>query len=170
MSIIEMNFEKETAKGDNRMQKNPKKPMRLKIFGVMLAAAMAVCITGCSGKTDKGAPEGTEAVQDVQKDGAVLGEGEKKFDLTIADQDGEETRLEIHTDQETVGAALTELGVIEGEEGDYGLYVTTVNGITADYETDGVYWAFYINNEYAQTGVDATEITEGDDYSFRIEQ
>ena len=69
-----------------------------------------------------------------------------------------------------VGDALTELNLISGDEGDYGLYVKTVNGITADYDTDGSYWAFYVNNEYAQTGVDLTPITEGDYYSFKIEK
>ena len=55
--------------------------------------------------------------------------------------------LEIHTDQETVGAALLELGLIAGEESEYGLFIKTVNGLTADYDTDGVYWAFYIDGE-----------------------
>ena len=47
--------------------------------------------------------------------------------------------------------------------------VTTVNGITVDFDTDGVYWAFYINDEYAQSGVDATPIEEGANDSFRVE-
>ena len=45
----------------------------------------------------------------------------------------------------------------------------TVNGITADYDTDGVYWAFYVNDEYATSGVDVTEITEGDSYALKVE-
>ena len=44
-----------------------------------------------------------------------------------------------------------------------------VNGITADYDTDGKYWAFYINGEYATTGVDATEIDEEAVYTFAVE-
>lgn len=150
------------------MQKNHKKQILSWLLCVMLTAAIAVCAAGC-GKTEKGTPEDA-AAQNVWEDGSVLGEGEKEFALTIVDKEGEETGIEIHTDEETVGAALLELGVIDGEDGDYGLYVKTVNGVTADYETDGVYWAFYINDEYAQTGVDATEITEGASYSFRIEE
>ena len=46
----------------------------------------------------------------------------------------------------------------------------TVNGITVDYEEDGAYWAFYIGDEYATTGVDATDIEEGASYSFKIEK
>ena len=56
------------------------------------------------------------------------------------------------------------------EEGDYGLYVKTVNGVTADYDVDQTYWAFYINGEYASTGVDATSVTAGDTYSFKVEK
>ena len=61
------------------------------------------------------------------------------------------------------------MGIIEGEQGPYGLYVKAVNGVYADYDTDGAYWAFYINGEYAETGVDMTEIDETAVYSFRYE-
>lgn len=46
----------------------------------------------------------------------------------------------------------------------------TVNGMTADYDKDGVYWAFYIDGEYAMTGIDATNITDGAQYAFRMEK
>ena len=46
----------------------------------------------------------------------------------------------------------------------------TVNGMTADYDKDGVYWAFYIDGEYAMTGVLATNITDGAQYAFRMEK
>lgn len=46
----------------------------------------------------------------------------------------------------------------------------TVNGMTADYDKDGVYWAFYIDGEYAMTGVDATNITDGAQYAFQMEK
>ena len=87
----------------------------------------------------------------------------------MTDKDGKETQFEIHTDKESVGEALQELGLIDGEEGEYGLFVKTVNGITADYDADGVYWAFYINGEYANSGIDVTKITEGDSYALKVE-
>ena len=46
----------------------------------------------------------------------------------------------------------------------------TVNGMTADYDKDGVYWAFYIDGEYAMTGIGATNITDGAQYAFRMEK
>lgn len=132
---------------------------------MMLIAAMALGMTGCGGKEEAAAP----AAGTVYEDGEVLGEGEKEFAFTVVDADGVETNLEIHTDKETVGEALLDLGVIAGEDGDYGLYVKTVNGLTVDFEEDGKYWAFYINGEYGMTGVDATTITEGDSYAFKVE-
>ena len=84
------------------------------------------------------------------------------------DLEGNETWFEIHTDEEMVGAALMDVGLIVGEEGPYGLYVKEVNGISADYDKDKTYWAFYVNDEYGATGVDMTPIEEGNVYSFRV--
>lgn len=143
------------------------------ILCMTLIVAMALLATGCNDGTGNGTPsgEGTEGnVQtNAQAESNQLGEGSITFTLTVVDKEGNETQFEIHTDKETVGEALTELELIAGEESGYGLYVKTVNGITADYDKDGVYWAFYVNGEYAQTGVDSTMITEGDNYSFKVE-
>ena len=67
----------------------------------------------------------------------------------------------IKTDKDTVGQALLEHDLIAGEESQYGLYVKVVNGMTADYDVDQSYWAFYVNGEYGMAGVDGTQITEG---------
>lgn len=105
---------------------------------------------------------GPEASSDV----TVLGEGETVFNFSIVDLDQNETKFEIHTNEVTVGAALLANELIEGSVGEYGLYVTTVNGVTADWDADQTYWAFYVDGEYAMTGVDQTEITAGASYSF----
>lgn len=163
------------------MQKNGSKKLLSFILCMALIVAMAIFTTGCNGNADKDVSSGTGTessaqteteVQDnnsAQADVDVLGTGDTEFTLTVVDKEGGETQFEIHTDKETVGDALTELGFIEGEESEYGLYVKTVNGITADYDTDGVYWAFYVNDEYASSGVDSTTITLGESYSFKVE-
>lgn len=94
-----------------------------------------------------------------------------KTSITVVttDLEGKETTHTIKTDAATVGEALLAEGLIAGEPSDYGLYITTVNGITLDWETDGKYWAFYINGEYAQTGVDATNVEDGAVYTFKPE-
>ena len=96
----------------------------------------------------------------------VLGEGETTIYVTVKDMDGTVTKFQVNTDATTVGEALLAVELIAGDESDYGLYVTSVNGITADWDTEKAYWAFYIGEEYAQTGVDATEIVAGTEYSF----
>lgn len=141
------------------------------ILCITLIVAMAFLTTGCNGKNSSGSgTTGSSQEAASGKESGVLGEGSTQFTFTVVDQDGSETEFEIHTDKETVGEALQELDLIAGEESEYGLLVKTVNGITADYDKDGVYWAFYIDDEYAQTGVDSTEINEGSHYSFKVEK
>ena len=89
-----------------------------------------------------------------------LGEGSKALSVRIEDTKKQVT-FTIHTDKETVGEALFEHNLINGEEGAYGLYVKVANGVLADFDKDGSYWAFYIEDEYAMTGVEATAIEEG---------
>ncbi len=154
------------------MQMNQGKKVSSFILCMVLIVAMALSTVGCNGSKDSGAASGdagAQACAEVQREGGELGEGSKEFALTVTDKDGNETQFEIHTDKETVGEALQELNLIDGEEGEYGLFVKTVNGITADYDADGVYWAFYVNGEYAASGVDVTQITEGDSYALKVE-
>lgn len=154
------------------MQMNQGKKVSSFVLCMVLIVAMALSTVGCNGSKDSGAASGDAGAQagaEVQREGGELGEGSKEFALTVTDKDGNETQFEIHTDKETVGEALQELNLIDGEEGEYGLFVKTVNGITADYDADGVYWAFYVNGEYAASGVDVTQITEGDSYALKVE-
>lgn len=150
-----------------------------RLLCLMLIVAMALMTVGCgtnaqgeestSSVETQVSAENSESGQDAAKDVKVLGEGQTKFQFVVVDREGQETDFEIHTDQTTVGDALLELELIAGEESQYGLYVKTVNGITADYDVDQTYWAFYVNGEYASAGVDATEVEEGATYSFKVE-
>ena len=148
------------------------------VLCLALIAAIALTAFGC---TDTGpeVPEtsGDAAATTAESTGAevpdpnaptVKGEGATVFYFNVVDKDGKETKFEIHTDKTIVGEALLELGLIEGEEGAYGLYVKKVNGITADYEVDGTYWAFYVGDDYGMTGVDLTEIKAGATYAFKV--
>lgn len=145
------------------LKMNCKKKTMSFILCVVLTVAMALSTTGCNGNT--------ASVQDANTTSGVtvLGEGSTSFPFSVTDKDGNETQFEIHTDKETVGEALLELELIAGDDGPYGLYVKTVNNITVDYDTDGKYWAFYIDGEYATSGVDTTPITDGASYAFKVE-
>lgn len=128
------------------------------VFCVVLIAAVALTTTACG---DNAENTSSITASDVVAD--------KSFTFKVTNLEGKETSYEIKSSKETVGEALIDEGLIEGEEGEYGLYVKTVNGITLDYEKDGKYWAFYVDGKYAQNSVDATAITQGATYSFKAE-
>ena len=138
-----------------------KKLLALVLVFVLTAAA---ALTGC-GTT----PAETTAPPAENLDVTVLGEGSKTLDLTIVDKEGVSHLYQIHTDEEMVGFALIKHELIEGEEGPYGMYIKSVLGQTLDYETDGMYWSFYVDGEYALTGVDQTHITGGSSYMLKAE-
>ena len=149
-----------------------------KFFAFILALVMALSLLACGGGAAKPADDHQNAGMDsaadpaapVVTDGATLGEGQHSFTLEIADADGKMITATINTDEETVGAALSKLNIVQGDPGDYGLYIKTVNGVTADYDKDKTYWAFYIDGEYASTAADMTAITDGSVYKLAITQ
>ena len=141
------------------MQKTQTKRLLSLLVCIVLVAATALFAAGC-GKSP--VPSGPL----LYNEGCALGQGEKQFELTVADQEGKELVFEISTDAQTVGEALLELGLIEGEEGPYGLYITEVDGEQAVYEVDQSYWAFYEGEEYASAGVDMTPVVDGGEYSL----
>lgn len=132
----------------------------------LLLLALLLVLSACGA----GAPVAS-AAPPIPAEGEVmtLGEGAKEFSFEITFSDGGTASYLIKTDAATVGEALQSLGLISGEDGAYGLYVTTVGGETVKYEDGGHYWSFYINGDYAATGVDATEVEDGAAYAFRVE-
>ena len=147
------------------------------VLCLALIAAIALTAMGCdqakNPETNGDAPvtttEGGTTPETPDPNAPIVkGEGATVFYFNVVDGDGNETKFEIRTDKTMVGEALLELGLIEGEQGDYGLYVKKVNGITAVYEEDGTYWAFYVGNSYGMTGVDMTDIEPVATYAFKV--
>ena len=136
-----------------------------RLMALLLAAVMLLALAACGQKDAK--DDGK--VELPVADGAVIGTGATAITVEVQGADGKSVTFTVNTDEETVGAALLKVGVIAGEDSDYGLYVKTVNGVTVDYDTDGKYWAFYVDGEYAATGVDSTDITAGATYTFKAE-
>ena len=136
----------------------------MKKFISMLLCLILVCGMAACGEK---APEEPTTVSLVS--GQSYGSGSNTFRFSPPAPDGTETEVTVQTDKDTVGAALLELGLVDGEDSEFGLYIKTVNGITLDYDKDGKYWAFYINGEYAMTGVDATPIEDGAIYALVAE-
>lgn len=137
-----------------------------KLLALALAVLMTLSLAAC-GKKDRGAADKVEL---PVADGAVIGQGATAITVQVTGADGKTVTFTVNTDEETVGAALLGLGVIAGDNSEYGLYVKTVNGETADYDKDGAYWAFYINGEYASVGVDYAAPEAGATYGFQVEK
>lgn len=156
-----------------------------KIFAFVFAAILTVCLlclASCGAETAE-EPESTSAANVSEAETApdlteaetaepieeTIGTGVKAFLFTVTKADGSQHVFHVSTNKTTVGDALCELGLIGGDEDQYGLYVKVVDGVTADYDDDGTYWAFYIDGAYASAGISRTEIDPDASYEMRIE-
>lgn len=130
-----------------------------KQFTMIVALALAVCLLAACGQ-----PVATGIWADATyTEDATLGDGATTLTMVVSAEDKAIT-LTIKTNQTTVAAALLEHGLIEGQDGMY----TVVNGMTADYNVDQTYWAFYLDDAYANEGMDTTDIQEG--VTYRLER
>lgn len=111
-----------------------------RMISLLLALVMVFALTACGAKEEAPAADAVS------------------FKVVVTDLEGNETAFEYTSSAASVGEALVAEGLIEGHETEYGLYIDTVNGITADWDADQTYWAFYINGEYATTGIDVLRL------------
>ena len=80
--------------------------------------------------------------------------------VKITNPDGKTETVKIDTKADNLADALLEKKLVEGEETDYGLYITTVKGVKAE---DGYWWALTDKDgEMLQTGASSTPIADGD--------
>ena len=155
------------------------KSTSLKIAALLVALLMCLFASGCSkNRQDESVTDptaySTEATPDeyasvwadaTYTEDKTFGDGATTFLLEV--QVGTHSvTFTVNTDETILGTALLEHSLIDGEQGPYGLYVKSVNGILADYDVNGRYWGFNKNGEYMMTGVDATEIEAGAHYEL----
>lgn len=132
------------------------------IISIAISVLMIVCLVSCTNNSaDKtGLWENAKYVSDEE-----FGEGKITVQVEVKAEEQSVT-FTVNTDEKYLGDALVGHELIDGEEGQYGLYVKSVNGIVADYDVDQSYWAFYKNGEYMMTGIDTTEIADGEHYEL----
>ncbi len=92
--------------------------------------------------------------------------GSKDITVTVVYADGTDKVFTYHTDAQFLGTVLTESGLVEGDQGAYGLYIKKVDGHRAVYELDQAYWQVFVGEEAAMTGADQIELHDGD--SFKL--
>ena len=129
-----------------------------------LLLLVAAVFVGCGEAAE------TTAYENVVQNAEKIGEGTNTFVFVATFEDKTSKVYEVATDEETVGAALTALELIDGEVGEFGLTVETVCGVTVDFGADSSYWAIYVDGDYAMTGIDAIKCTDVKEVELRFER
>lgn len=94
--------------------------------------------------------------------------GSKNITIEVVNKAQEAATYEVKTDAEYLRQAMEEAEglTFSGTESEFGLAVDTINGEVADYNVDGAYWAFYVNDEYCNYGVDSQPVADGDNFTI----
>lgn len=95
-------------------------------------------------------------------------EGSKAITIEVVDNNQQSKTYSVKTDAEYLRQAMDEAEGLtyEGSEGPYGYSVSAVNGVVADWNVDQSYWAFYVNDQYCNYGVDSQPVNDLD--AFKI--
>lgn len=93
--------------------------------------------------------------------------GEKALTLQVVYADGTADEFAFTTKAEFLRQALEEQRLVEGEESQYGLFIQTVNGVTAD-EAQQQWWCITKGGEEVMTGVDSTPVADGDRFELTL--
>lgn len=122
----------------------------------MLAGAFAACAKKDLGVLWENA---------VYTEDTTLGEGKTTITLDVIAGESKVT-FTLKTDKTVLGDVLKDNKLVEGDEGEFGLYINSVNGIEASWEKDQAYWSVSKNGVALMTGVDSTDIADGEKYEL----
>ena len=92
--------------------------------------------------------------------------GRKEFTVVVVHSDNTTKEFTYKSDQEYLGRALVEVGLVEDNQGPYGLYIEEVDGERAVWEENQAWWGIYIGEESAVTGADEIPLTDGGVYKL----
>lgn len=93
--------------------------------------------------------------------------GDKTVVVEVVHADGNSREFTCQTDEEYLGPLLLEEKLAEGEQGAYGLFITTVDGETAQ-DSLRQWWCITKEGERVDTGVDTTPIADGDHFELTM--
>ena len=156
-----------------------------KLISVIASLTLAACLlAACGNSASSAASESvssevvsseavsseaasSEAVSSEAVSGEESSEAAAEATFTVVDADGNSTDIALSiTEGEKLSDALAAAGVISEEEAAAG-FVTTVNGVTADYDADGAWWCLTdAAGEMTTVGVADIELHNGDSYAF----
>ena len=94
-------------------------------------------------------------------------EGAKALTIVVVHGDGSQKDFDIHTDAEYLDQALTDNQIASGSDSEYGLFITTVDGETAD-DSQQQWWCITKGGETLMTGASETPIADGETYELTL--
>lgn len=94
-------------------------------------------------------------------------EGNKQIIVEVISKDEASKDFKIKTDKEYLGEALQDEKLVEGEVGQYGLFIKTVDGYTAD-DSKQEWWCITKDSEQVNTSADTTPIADGDHFELTL--
>ena len=93
--------------------------------------------------------------------------GAKTVAVEVVYGDASTKEFTYHTDAEYLGEVLLAEKLVEGEQGPYGLFITAVDGETAQ-DSLRQWWCITKEGERVDTGVDTTPIADGDRFELTM--
>lgn len=99
------------------------------------------------------------------KEDAEIGEGAHNVLIEVK-IGGRSVTLTVRSDKDNLADILTESKLVEGDNGEYGLYIKKVNGVAADYETDNAYWGLSKDGTPTAVGASSVTIKDGEHYEL----
>lgn len=93
--------------------------------------------------------------------------GEKALTVQVVYADGSADEFAFTTQAEFLRQALEEQELVQGEESQYGLFIQTVNGVTAD-DSQQQWWCITKGGEELMTGADSTPVADGDQFELTL--
>lgn len=94
-----------------------------------------------------------------------IGKKDIVVEVVVADEPSKE--IAISTDAEYLRQALEEKSLIQGDESEYGLFVKTVDGVTAN-DANQEWWCFTVGGEEIMLGVDDIPVHDGDHFEITL--
>ena len=94
-------------------------------------------------------------------------EGAKTVVVEVVHADESAKEFTYHTDAEYLGELLLAEKLVEGDDSGFGLFITTVDGETAQ-DSLRQWWCITKGGEKVDTGVDATPIADGDHFELTM--
>lgn len=167
-----------------------------KFLALLLAVMMVMSLTACGDKApteevaespvvESAAPEAAdaeapadaeaeapadadaEAPADTKEETPADAEAVKNLTITVVHGDGTKKEIAVSTEAENLRAALEPEGIIAGDESEFGLFVKTVDGETAD-DSKQQWWCVTKDGVMTETGVDGVMIADGESYEFTL--